>query len=84
MSVVLAHVGLLAISYWIWGICHFADDVAEFLWCKSVKTLTVGYNANTSHLYCGRREQYALLLGSKKALWAGFAAEEYYCVEFRR
>ena len=84
MSVVLAHVGLLAISYWIWGVCHFADDVAEFGWGEAVETLTVGYNANTCHLYGSRREQYTLFLGSKEALWAGFLAEEDDGVEFRR
>ena len=72
----MAHVGLLAIGYWIWGVCYFANDVAEFGWGEAIETLTVGYNANTAHLYRSRRKQYALLLGSKKALWAGFAAEE--------
>ena len=84
MSVVLAHVGLLAISYWIWGVCHFADYIAEFLRGKAIKTLTIGYNANARHLYGSRREQYTLFLGSKEALWAGFLAEEDDGVEFRR
>ena len=37
-------------------VCHFADDVAEFGWGEAVKTLTVGYNTNTAHLYRGRGE----------------------------
>ena len=57
-------------------VCHFADDVAEAGRREAVETLTIGYNANTAHLYGGRREQYALWLGSKEALRAGFFAEE--------
>ena len=57
-------------------VCHFADDVAEAGGGEAVKTLTVGYNANTAHLYGGRREQYALFLGCEETLWAGFLAEE--------
>ena len=81
MSVVLAHVGLLAIGYGIWGVCHFADDVAEFRWGEAVKTLTVGYNTNTSHLYSRRREKYTLFLWRKETHRAGFFSKEYYCIK---
>lgn len=71
------------------GLCarvirYFADDVAEAGRGEAVKTLAVGYNANTCHLNGSRREQYALWLGSKETHWAGFFSKEYDCVEFRR
>ena len=84
MSVVLAHVGLLAIGYWIWSVCYFADDVAEAGRGEAIETLAVGYNSDTCHLNRSRREQYALWLGSEETLWAGFFSKEYDCVEFRR
>ena len=57
-------------------ICHFADDVAEAGGGEAFETLAVGNNANARHLYRGRREQYALFLGSEEALRAGFLAEK--------
>ena len=84
MSVVFAHVGLLASGYWKWGVCHFADDVAEFGWGEAIETLTVGYNANTSHFNGSRREQYALFFWRKETHWTGFFSKEYDCIEFRR
>ena len=60
------------------------DDVAEFIRGKAIETLAVSNNANTCHLYGGRRKQYALFLGSKEALRAGFFSKEYDCVEFRQ
>ena len=80
MAIILAHVGLLAIGYWIWGVRYFADDVAESVGGEAVKTLAVGYNTNTAHLYCGGGEENAFLLWRKEAHRARFLAEEYYCV----
>ena len=72
---------LLAIGYWIWGVRHFADDVAESVGGEAVKTLAVGNNANACHLYCGGGEENAFLLWRKETHWTRFLAEEDDCVE---
>ena len=62
-------------------VCYLLNHRAEDFWGDAVEALAVGHNTYATHLYGGRREQYALFLGCEETLWAGFFAEEHYRVE---
>ena len=54
---------------------------AKDFWGDTVKALTVGYNANTAHLYSRGREKYTLFLWRKETHWTRFFSKEYDCVK---